>query len=124
MGTMRVLLRNFIKNRDPHSRCRGWIFLRQSYAGLLFFVMSAGGRATRRDLHRWFKICNAIAQILQIKSHTFNLQESPSAGLRPAALQAGLRYMSESFAPTVLSFVCRHPYHKLRASDEALACGY
>ena len=53
MGTMRVLLRNFIKNRDPHSRCR----------------------AIRRDLHRRFKICNAIVQTLQIKSVTFDLQD-------------------------------------------------
>ena len=32
--------------------------------------------------------------------------------------------MSDSFAPTVLFLDCNHLYHKLRASDEALACGY
>ena len=32
--------------------------------------------------------------------------------------------MSDSFAPTVLFLVCNCLYHKLRASDEALACGY
>ena len=32
--------------------------------------------------------------------------------------------MSDSFAPTALFLDCNHLYHKLRASDEALACGY
>ena len=32
--------------------------------------------------------------------------------------------MSDSFAPTALFLSCNHLYHKLRASDEALACGY
>ena len=32
--------------------------------------------------------------------------------------------MSDCFAPTALAFDYRHLYHKLRASDEALACGY
>ena len=32
--------------------------------------------------------------------------------------------MSNSFAPTALAFDYRHLYHTLRASDEALACGY
>ena len=32
--------------------------------------------------------------------------------------------MSDSFAPTALFLDCNNPYHKLRASNEALACGY
>ena len=32
--------------------------------------------------------------------------------------------MADSFAPTALFLDCNHLYHKLRASDEALACGY
>ena len=32
--------------------------------------------------------------------------------------------MSDSFAPMALFLDCSHLYHKLRASDEALACGY
>ena len=32
--------------------------------------------------------------------------------------------MSDSFAPTALFLDCNNLYHKLRASDEALACGY
>ena len=32
--------------------------------------------------------------------------------------------MSDSFAPTALFLDCNHLYHKLRASYEALACGY
>ena len=32
--------------------------------------------------------------------------------------------MADSFAPTALFLDCSHLYHKLRASYEALACGY
>ena len=32
--------------------------------------------------------------------------------------------MADSFAPTALFLDCNNLYHKLRASDEALACGY
>ena len=32
--------------------------------------------------------------------------------------------MADSFAPTALFLDCNHLYHKLRASNEALACGY
>ena len=32
--------------------------------------------------------------------------------------------MADSFAPTALFLDCSHLYHKLRASNEALACGY
>ena len=75
MGTMRVLLRNFIKIETRISGVAGGFYCDRATRVYCFFVMSAGGRATRRDLHRWFKICNAIAQTLQIKSVTFDLQD-------------------------------------------------
>ena len=75
MGSMRVLLRNFIKIETRIRGVAGGFSCDRATRIYCFFVMSAGGRATRRDLHRWFKICNAIAQTLQIKSVTFDLQD-------------------------------------------------